>query len=361
MIQTKHTLISSCIHGVAAVMVAGCGSVDDYAADEYRAGEAVVDENAAGESVDAVKLGSVFGGQGAVRFLVSRNGTGSACSGALIGRHVGVTAAHCFMRVLPADVLEATLDMAVEYTENGTVWRCVNGPSDGEGHCQNYAPTFMRRMGGDYEATRDFAVFVSRDAWRDFDDWRGIRINPLAGLDYTFYGAGANSSNGTGSGVMRTFMDKIDWAGSRHFVTDIEAGRARTCEGDSGGPFLQRPGLKYVVGVLSNSDGTAEDACGVTPVWPQTSKMRANSMLASHITFINDALDAHLPDIAHHRCERETGDFYWCAPPQDPTPDPNCKNRCYFGCDTSIISQETMIDASKVDECHADCDDRCGG
>ncbi|HKO47716.1 MAG TPA: trypsin-like serine protease [Polyangiaceae bacterium] len=272
--------------------------------------------------------GQVAGGHGAVELVIQYGGSQqTTCSGVIISQHVGLTAGHCFDRPL-GTALTGTVAMHVSYTENGTSWYCITGPSDGtNGKCTQFKNVLIKRLGAGITPERDFAVMVYRGVGRPrpggpgplqwagwtngFNDFRGLLVDPGDSFGYSFWGRGVSSNSGTGAGTMRTFNDAVDWMGSQHFFTD--AGDKRTCSGDSGGPYLFRNANTHVMGIHSHSEHADGDACtGKNILF--TGKQRANRMIRSHVPFINDFANASLVGSPHTSCRETSIQHFWCGP-----------------------------------------------
>jgi hypothetical protein len=273
--------------------------------------------------------GQVAGGFGAVELVIQYDGSKlTTCSGVIISQHVGLTAGHCFDRSL-GEALTGTVPMHVSYTEDGTNWYCLTGASDGtSGKCTQLKNMLIKRLGVGITPERDFAVMVYRGVGRPrpgapvgplqwagwtngFNDFRGLLVDPGENFGYSFWGRGVSSNSGTGAGTMRTFNDSVDWMGSKHFFTD--AGDKRTCSGDSGGPYLWRNANTHVMGIHSHSEhGDGDECTGKNILF--TGKQRANRMIRSHVTLINEFANSSLPGSAHTSCREQSVQHFWCGP-----------------------------------------------
>jgi hypothetical protein len=220
------------------VALTGCAAAVD--------GEADADEIAEVEL--PIRDGDPYTHHGAVEI--------GGCTGSMIGRHMILTASHCFDSQLGNDKT-GPVSTKVSYARAGGGWSCMTG-SPSNGKCTTNRVVWVRRDAGAL-ATGDLAVVFTSDpgdTWKNVtasDAMSGIDIGSLsAGQAYRIFGRGYEHYSGTGHGVMRELADRIDWVGSEHFVTD--AGGPRICKGDSGGPYMRSDTLHWVFGIQSSAN-----------------------------------------------------------------------------------------------------------
>ncbi len=260
-------------------------------------------------SVSDEILGGAPAGGGAGAVLIStRSGQ---CTGVAISRYVVLSAAHCFDGLVgpTGAALEGYVDTKIQYTKNGTTYRCVNG--EGDVACDAWAPMKVRRYSGYTKSTArtntglDFAIGLIPDGGlSSYVDLVGVSPAAFESLVVRFYGAGHNIASGGGSGVMRTYETSLDWVGPEHFFED--AGRYRTCRGDSGGPYLFQNG--WALGVLSNVVADSPTALCTKP----GGRMRSKKINMNDINLINQLLATWNP--TGPRCREVAADRWWCAP-----------------------------------------------
>jgi hypothetical protein len=273
--QREHSCVSLC--AISLWLAACAGAVDSSDAD------AEGDKVRLGVSEQAILGGTEGGSVGAVEIF----GAPGGCSGALVGRHMILTAAHCFPDL--DNSLSGFVPRVINYATTGTTWRCMTNSAPANAKCDAYRNVFVYRMGlGAYEVPEtDFAIVFTEargGVWQNVsssDASAGLYSGSLSvGTSFQFYGRGHNHWSGTGDGIMRFMLGSLDWVGPSHFVHDAP-NTPRICKGDSGGPyFLSISGGTWIFGAHHGAQLSSECA----KVGGKTNATRIN---AAKIDFIN--------------------------------------------------------------------------
>lgn len=204
---------------------------------------------------------------------------GGGCTGVLITSRAILTAAHCVDQLIaPAKNGWANLSIR-RYTPSETL--VYSGQVRINVH-PNYS--------GDGDTGDDVAV-IKLFAPATFGLPSSHRTRIYVGAGSTIgtmrlYGRGFSNGNGTGSSVLRYMNFKPDWWGPYHYLEN--AGNARVCNGDSGGPTIDWSpnGYRVVAGLHSNSQKSLTS--GVCARW--LGKQRS-VRLQHKISWIEDMLD----------------------------------------------------------------------
>lgn len=241
-------------HGLVAMVSASACALETGAGDALS-----VDVNA-----QAVQGGTPVTKRGVIALVTDAGG----CTGSLLNASTILTAAHC----VPGST-SGTVAASVVYDDPDTGMRCLRGgdvivTANAHPECDissYYEAHVIPRPEGTDDDT-DMAILVSSVDFADVDesDFVYMDTDELGGVDrLETYGYGANSPDWTGAGVLRRGSGQIH-SYERYRVT-LEAGGARTCKGDSGGPatiyFNQTDPKLNVVAVTSGTDIETGEAC----------------------------------------------------------------------------------------------------
>jgi hypothetical protein len=237
----------------AGLSIQGCGAAPESSAGEIAPPSGASDD--IGETQDPILQGVQGGNVGAVDIQLPL----SACTGVLIGSRMIITTSSCFDGVLADTARRGTVAAKINYAVSGTAWKCMTGtPSNGKCTVNrnvfvartipstaprpefDYAFVFLNASGAPWAN-----IVPSDPAFGFYDGNFGV------GTPYVFYGRGYNSTNGTGAAVMRFMTDSVDWMGADYFITD--AGSARLCLADFGGPVLASSSDRWLLGIASNA------------------------------------------------------------------------------------------------------------
>ncbi|WP_433930333.1 trypsin-like serine protease [Sorangium cellulosum] len=277
-----------------ALATVGCSAADP--SDDFS-------DEPLGTGAQEVRAGTPGGGVGTVEV--------GLCTGTLLGRHMILTAAHCFDAEL-GSALSGTVNTKISYAHAGGTWSCMTG-SPASGKCLTNRAVFVHRYQQGSDAKYDLAVVFTNTIGGAFENVTaadaadGFYTGSLSPAEsYRHYGRGYYDPDGTGAGIMRYMDDSLNWVGERHFVTD--AGYDRICIGDSGGPYFLKDGeiaTKWTFGIQSNFDSTG--------AWcvDEGDKFRGMRLTPFRASQINDyRADRGLPPCVHP--SSSSPDFWVC-------------------------------------------------
>ncbi len=245
---------------LAVVAASGCFAevVDESELEELEELEEVA------VTEQAILNGSWVAGHRGV--VLMYNSEGERCTGVLIDRRHMLTAAHC------TDLPGTRSSTGVTH---GGVW--YFDPA-GNPRWITFDEDFDTFAVGTWDGLNnanavdrqdDLAIIRRRSDWGantghrtlGSQDFQRIWLGSIRTVDKnTLYGAGANHTNGSGGGMLRSMG--IDINGSRtYYFWDIGRTR-RTCTGDSGGPYLDWVnGTEVVLGIHVTSERDGGNAC----------------------------------------------------------------------------------------------------
>lgn len=259
--QSKHWLVG------ALLLTTACGADADFSNDEGTLDWDADSDHLQQPLEGGTKLAS---GQGAV--MITVQGEGGECTGAIIGRRTVITVAHCANNV---GYGTKNLNVKVEYWDNDKWW-CLSAASNTQARCSSFEPgkawvnpAYEGTSGNVDKASNDFAVIMMNRDFTYIGSGHNMGIMETPKKDqiakFTAHGYGwisDTNSNSADEPYGGTFS--LETLTSNYYYS--LATSQRLCGSDSGAPQFDRRGSSRLVFGLHVRRSPSNGECAETGV-----------------------------------------------------------------------------------------------